>query len=103
MDKGLNCSVEKYHAKGRCDLCIETDEDRFVFEFKISRDDSGADEKLNEALQQIEDKAYGKILPPKNLYRFAVVFSKDQKARIDCTIISKQIKQSLFQCAEIRT
>lgn len=80
--KGLNCSVEKYHAKGRCDLCIETDEDRFVFEFKISRDDSGADEKLNEALQQIEDKAYGKILPPKNLYRFAVVFSKDQKAVI---------------------
>ena len=41
-----------------------------------------ADEKLNEALQQIEDKAYGKILPPKNLYRFAVVFSKDQKAVI---------------------
>lgn len=82
VDKGLSCSVEKYHAKGRCDLCIETDEDRFVFEFKISRDDSGADEKLNEALQQIEDKAYGKILPPKNLYRFAVVFSKDQKAVI---------------------
>lgn len=82
VDKGLNCSVEKYHAKGRCDLCIETDEDRFVFEFKISRDDSGADEKLNEALQQIEDKAYGKILPPKNLYRFTVVFSKDQKAVI---------------------
>ena len=22
VDKGLNCSVEKYHAKGRCDLCI---------------------------------------------------------------------------------
>ena len=78
MDKGLNCSVEKYHAKGRCDLCIETDEDRFVFEFKISRDDSGADEKLNEALQQIEDKAYGKILPPKSLSLCCSIFKRSK-------------------------
>ena len=43
--------LEKQNSKGRADIIIESDNDIYIFEFKL-------DGSAEEALQQIEDKQY---------------------------------------------
>ncbi|MDD6826121.1 MAG: PD-(D/E)XK nuclease domain-containing protein, partial [Oscillospiraceae bacterium] len=43
--------IEKQNSKGRADVIIETDNDVFIFEFKL-------DGSAEEALAQIEEKQY---------------------------------------------
>ena len=43
--------IEKENSQGRADIVVESDDDIYIFEFKI-------DKPASEALQQIEDKGY---------------------------------------------
>ena len=79
LDKGFDCSIEKTSAKGRSDLELIYNQDRFVFEFKVAKSDSEIESKLNQAIEQIKSKDYGMTLPFKNTYRYALVFSKTQR------------------------
>lgn len=49
--------IEKQNSKGRADIIIETDNDIFIFEFKL-------DKSAAEALEQIEEQQYA--LPYQN-------------------------------------
>ena len=54
MNRMLSCYttlIEKQNSKGRSDIIIESDNDIYIFEFKL-------DGSAQEALQQIEDKQY---------------------------------------------
>ena len=56
LDKGFDCSIEKTSAKGRSDLELIYNQDRFVFEFKVAKSDSEIESKLNQAIEQIKSK-----------------------------------------------
>ena len=77
---GISCRKEVISAQGRADLVVELPGTRYVFEFKLSRTESEEQKLLTEALSQLQDKAYGEILPVKELIKMAVVISAEKKA-----------------------
>ena len=77
-----NVFSEIHQAKGRADLMIETNKCRIVIEFKYAKDETEAETKLNEAIEQIKTRDYGNIVPRKDeLLRIATVFNADPKVR----------------------
>ena len=64
---------------GDSDLIIYYKNTRYLFEFKIAKDESKAPNKLNEAINQIQEKKYGKNSEPTKLYRFGVVFNLEKR------------------------
>ncbi|MGN1281536.1 MAG: PD-(D/E)XK nuclease domain-containing protein, partial [Succinivibrio sp.] len=70
-----------HSAKGRADLAIQTASRRIVFEFKYAQNETEAKVKLTEAVEQIQSRDYGNILPQKELVRIAAVFNSDPKVR----------------------
>ena len=83
-DRGLFPQTEVHNAYGRADLLVESAANRWVFEFKyISGTSSKAalSRKLKQALQQMEEKQYGKQnLNGKELIRMALIFSAETKS-----------------------
>lgn len=70
---------EVINARGRSDLEIETPKERLIFEFKVARTLNSADTLLDEAAEQIKDRAYGNSLPVKPIVSYAVVISAVEK------------------------
>ena len=64
---------------GDSDLIIYYKNTRYLFEFKIAKDESEAHKKLNEAINQILEKEYGKNSETTKLYRFGVVFNLEKR------------------------
>ena len=89
---GLYTRKEVISAKGRADLVVELPDERFVFEFKLSKNDSEETELLEKASFQLKDNKYGEIMPIKKLHRIAVVISSVKK---DITLF-KVLDQNLI-------
>ncbi len=67
--------VEQENSKGRADIILNYENRRIVLELKYVSNESEAQKKLDEAIQQIKDKDYGNVLPKKaELLRVALVF-----------------------------
>ena len=49
-------------SKGRCDLRISYKDKLYVIEFKLAHKETEIEEKINEAIEQIKDRKYDKIL-----------------------------------------
>ena len=64
---------------GDSDLIIYYKNTRYLFEFKIAKNESETPKKLNEAINQILEKKYGKNSEPTKLYRFGVVFNLEKR------------------------
>ncbi|SFS87083.1 PD-(D/E)XK nuclease superfamily protein [Succinivibrio dextrinosolvens] len=75
---GLYTRKEVVRAKGRADLVVELPDERFIFEFKLSKNKSD-EVLLNEASLQLKEKKYGEILPIKRINRIAVVINSKKK------------------------
>lgn len=71
--------VEVHNALGRSDLEVEIGDRHWVFEFKYARQESDAEEILDEAVRQIETRRYGNVQPGKDLIRVAVVFDGQRR------------------------
>jgi hypothetical protein len=76
---GLDSRKEVISAKGRADLVVELPDERFVFEFKLSKNESDDEALLDKASIQLKDKAYGELLPIKIIHRIAVIISAEKK------------------------
>lgn len=66
--------VEKQNSKGRADVIIETDDDIFIFEFKL-------DGSAEEALKQIDEKQYAVpyLNDPRKLHKIGVNISSESR------------------------
>ena len=66
--------IEKQNSKGRADVIIESDNDIYIFEFKL-------DGSAEEALKQIEDKQYA--LPylhdGRTVHKIALIYPVNQE------------------------
>lgn len=71
---GQFVQTEIHSAKGRADVIVETDDHVFIFEFK-------RDKSADEALAQIEEKAYEKpyAADPRKLYKIGVNFNSKER------------------------
>lgn len=76
---GLDSRKEVISAKGRADLVVELPDERFVFEFKLSKNESDDEALLDKASIQLKDKSYGELLPIKIIHRIAVIISAEKK------------------------
>ena len=74
LSAGLNSRVEEYSVRGRSDIIAESSTSVFVFELKI-------DKSVEDALQQIEDKAYIEQYraTKKNIYAIGVYFNSEKR------------------------
>ena len=73
---------EQHNFKGRSDLIINFDKRRVVLELKYSRDGTDVDTLLEDAIAQLEDKAYGtENLGERELLRIACVFNGSFEVR----------------------
>ena len=77
---GINSRKEVISAEGRADLVVEMPQKRYVFEFKLAKNESEEKELLQKAVEQAKDKRYGEILPIKEITRIGVVISAKEKA-----------------------
>ncbi|MCR4675334.1 MAG: ATP-binding protein [Lachnospiraceae bacterium] len=76
---GIKTTKEQINSLGRADLVVELDRYRFVFEFKLSKDND--DEKLlKEAEDQLNKQKYGQILPIKKIIKIALVVNAKAKS-----------------------
>lgn len=66
-------------SKCRCDLRISYKDKLYVIEFKLAHEDAEVDEKFNEAVEQINDRKYDKILRNQTIVSLAMVLL-DKKA-----------------------
>ena len=72
---GQFVQTEIHSAKGRADVIVETDNYVYIFEFK-------RDKSADEALAQIEEKAYEKpyAADPRKLYKIGVNFNSKERS-----------------------
>ena len=75
---GQFVQTEIHSAKGRADVIVETDNYVYIFEFK-------RDKSADEALAQIEEKAYEKpyAADPRKLYKIGVSFDSASRKLVD--------------------
>ncbi len=72
--------MEQENSKGRADIILNYENRRIVLELKYASNESEAQKKLDEAIQQIKDKDYGNVLPEKaELLRVALVFDGEKR------------------------
>ncbi len=76
---GLMTLAECHNARGRSDLEIHAGKIHWVFEFKFVEKDADAQEKLTEALKQIQEKHYGEEKGAQKLIRLGLVYSGESK------------------------
>ena len=76
---GMYTRKEVISAKGRCDLVVEFPDERFVFEFKLSKNQSDDKRLLLKASSQLREHKYGEIMPIKQIYKIAVIISARKK------------------------
>ena len=78
---GQDVLTEKHSALGRSDIIIEYDNRRLVLELKYAETESECENKLQEAIKQIQAKNYGDVLPCKEVLKIALVFNGDPSKR----------------------
>ena len=81
LGEKINAYCEDANSNGRRDLRIDFDNNKtFVFEFKFNKkgSDISDDELLDNAINQIKDRAYNKIVN-KKVRSFACVFNEEQR------------------------
>ena len=81
LGEKINAYSEDANSNGRRDLRIDFDNNKtFVFEFKFNKkgSDISDDELLDNAINQIKDRAYNKIVN-KKVRSFACVFNEEQR------------------------
>ena len=75
--------AETHQAKGRTDIVIDYQDRRVVLELKFAKSKAEEPSLLHQAIEQIESRDYGNILPIKrNVMRIAAVFN--QGVRMNC-------------------
>ena len=81
--------IEKPNSKGRADVIIETDNDVFIFEFKL-------DGSAEEALKQIEEKQYAVpyLSDKRPVYKIGVNISSESRT-VDQWLVAEN-RKSLF-------
>ncbi len=77
---GINSRKEVISAEGRADLVVEMPQKKYVFEFKLAKNESEEKDLLQKAVEQAKDKRYGEILPIKEITRIGVIISAKEKA-----------------------
>ena len=80
-------------SKGRCDLQISYKDKFYVIEFKLAHHESELNDKLNDAIAQIKDRKYHKLLRSQSIVPLAIVIL-DKKAEDD--------KSAIHEIAEIK-
>ena len=73
--------IEVQSARGRSDIELEYDHRRLIFELKYAETESDCENKLQEAIKQIQNKKYGDVLPNKEFLKIALVFNGDKTVR----------------------
>lgn len=77
---GLEPRVEQHNAHGRSDLEIKLNHRHWVFEFKVVREGQSQELKLQEAMDQLISRQYGRQNETDELIRVALVYSiKDRR------------------------
>lgn len=71
---GENVQAEKHFASSRADCIVETEENVYIFEFKL-------DQSADDALRQIEEKGYAKPYEAdrRKIYKIGVNFSSEKR------------------------
>lgn len=75
----VNASREVLQQRGRSDLMIQMDGQRFVFELKLLKEQDNLEKVLEDATSQVLTRDYGKVAPILPLTRYVVVFSSPDK------------------------
>ena len=76
----LKVAVNSHNSKGRCDLQVDSDARRLVFEFKFAKIDDDVSELLQKACTQLQDRRYGQSADAKGeILQIALVFSQEQR------------------------
>ena len=76
----LKVAVNSHSSKGRCDLQVDSDARRLVFEFKFAIIDDDVSELLQKACTQLQDRRYGQSADAKGeILQIALVFSQEQR------------------------
>lgn len=75
----VNASREVLQQRGRSDLMIQMDGQRFVFELKLLKEQDNLEKVLEDATSQVLTRDYGKVAPIQPLTRYVVVFSSPDK------------------------
>ena len=76
---GANVDRECLSGSGRADIIVKSDLNYYVFELKLYREGDSLDVLLDKAVSQVESRNYGIDSFKKNLYRYVVIISKEQK------------------------
>lgn len=77
---GLKPWVEHHSAMGRSDLEVNVNKRHWILEFKVASERSGEEDKLKEAVEQLEK--YGNDSSSKDILKIALVFSKEKRSFI---------------------
>ena len=76
---GANVDRECLSGFGRADIIVKSDVNYYVFELKLYREGDNLDNLMSKAIEQVENRNYGIDRFKKNLYRYVVIISKEQK------------------------
>lgn len=76
-----NVLTERHNAFGRSDIEIEYDKRRLVLELKYAKNVGECNNKLQEAIKQMQDQSYGDVQPNKEVLKIALVFNGDKSVR----------------------
>ena len=76
---GANVDRDGLSDSCRADIIVKSDINYYVFELKLYREGDNLDALLDKAVSQVESRNYGIDSFKKNLYRYVVIISKEQK------------------------
>ena len=72
---------------GRADIIVKSDINYYVFEIKLYREGDNLDNLMSKAIEQVDNRNYGIDRFKKNLYRYVVIISKEQKQVIKTFVL----------------
>ena len=82
IGKNHDVRVEQNNSKGRSDIIVNFEHRRVVIELKYSKDGRDTDALMEEAVNQVKDKEYGReIIGDRELLQIACVFNGDAAVR----------------------
>lgn len=84
---GLDPKIEVPNLKGHSGLEVTVENRHWVIEFKFCREGENAGKLLEEAVEQIQSKHYGKQADSKELIRMALVFSEKERQFVKWTTV----------------
>ena len=76
---GANVDRDGLSDSCRADIIVKSDINYYVFELKLYREGDNLDNLMSKAIEQVENRNYGIDRFKKNLYRYVVIISKEQK------------------------